>query len=110
MSNITTTSILPPPIAQSYAYKLLQSRTRALIHSLAVESKTLQLNNGDTLRFRRYTPLALVKTPLGNSGATPPGQKLTAVDIDAKVQWYGTYITSNEQVVLTSQDPSLGLA
>ena len=106
---ITTTSILPPPIAQTYAYKLLRSRTRALIHGLPLEQKVLQRNSGDTLRFRRYIPLKTDTTPLGNSGATPPGQQLTAIDIDAKVQWYGTYVTSNEQVVLTSQDPVLNV-
>jgi len=107
--SITTTTILPPPIAQSYAYKLLRSRTRALIHGLPLEQKVLKRNSGDTLRFRRYIPLTTNTTPLGNSGATPPGQKLTAIDIDAQVQWYGTYVTSNEQVVLTSQDPVLNV-
>ena len=102
---ITTTTVLPPPIAQSYAYKLLRSRTRALIHGLPLEQKVLQKNNGNTLRFRRYIPLVTDTTPLGNSGATPPGQQLRAIDIDAQVQWYGTYVTSNEQVVITSQDP-----
>lgn len=102
---ITTTTTLAPPIAQSYAYKLLRSRTRALIHGLPLETKELMLNNGNTVRFRRYIPLVTDTTPLGNSGATPPGQQLTAIDIDAQVQWYGTYVTSNEQVVLTSQDP-----
>jgi len=27
--------------------------------------------------------------PLGNSGVTPPPQNLTAVDIDAKISFYG---------------------
>jgi len=106
---ITTTTVLPPPIAQSYAYKLLRSRTRALIHGLPLEQKVLQKNNGNTLRFRRYIPLVTDTTPLGNSGATPPGQQLRAIDIDAQVQWYGTYVTSNEQVVITSQDPVLNV-
>jgi len=106
---ITTTSTLAPAIAQAYAYKLLRSRTRALIHGLALEQKMLQRNNSDTLRFRRYVPLVTDTTSLGNSGATPPGQKLTAINVDATVQWYGTYVTCNEQVVLTSQDPVLNV-
>lgn len=106
---ITTTDVLAPPIAQSYAYKLLRTRTRALIHGLPLETKTLDLNSGNTLRFRRYNPLATDTTPLGNTGATPPGKQLTAVTIDAEVQWYGTYIQTNEQVVITSQDPVLNV-
>jgi hypothetical protein len=43
--------------------------------------------------------------PLGNSGVTPPPQNLTAVDIDAKISFYGTYVTLNEQVTLQNQDP-----
>ena len=27
--------------------------------------------------------------PLGNTGVTPPAQNLTAVDIDAKISFYG---------------------
>lgn len=45
--------------------------------------------------------------PLGNSGVTPPPQNLTAVDIDAQIQFYGTYVQINEQVTLQNQDPVL---
>ncbi len=45
--------------------------------------------------------------PLGNSGVTPPPQNLTAVDIDAKISFYGTYVTLNEQVTLQNQDPKV---
>ena len=45
--------------------------------------------------------------PLGNSGVTPPAQNLTAVDIDAKISFYGTYVQINEQVTLQNQDPVL---
>ena len=45
--------------------------------------------------------------PLGNSGVTPPAQNLTAVDIDAKISFYGTYVQLNEQVTLQNQDPKM---
>ena len=48
--------------------------------------------------------------PLGNSGITPPAQNLTALDIDAKISFYGTYIQLNEQVTLQNQDPVLNEA
>jgi hypothetical protein len=47
--------------------------------------------------------------PLGNTGVTPPAQLLTAVDIDAKISFYGTYVQLNEQVTLQNQDPKLNL-
>lgn len=62
-------------------------------------------NGGTTLRMRRYNPLNTAMVPLGNSGVTPPPQNLTAVDIDAKLSFYGTYVTINEQVTLQNQDP-----
>jgi N4-gp56 family major capsid protein len=69
--------------------------------------KNMPRNGGTTLRMRRYNPLATALVPLGNSGVTPPPQNLTAVDIDAKISFYGTYVQLNEQVTLQNQDPVL---
>jgi len=46
-------------------------------------------NGGTTLRMRRYNALDTAMVPLGNTGVTPPAQTLSAVDIDAKVSFYG---------------------
>ena len=67
--------------------------------------KNMPRNGGTTLRMRRYNPLATAMVPLGDTGVTPPAQQLTAVDIDAKISFYGTYVILNEQVVLQNQDP-----
>ncbi len=67
-------------------------------------------NGGRVLRMRRYNPLATAKVPLGNTGVTPPPQNLTAVNIDAQIQFYGTYVLLNEQVTLQNQDPVLNEA
>lgn len=67
-------------------------------------------NGGTTLRMRRYNPLATAPVPLGNSGITPPPQNLTAINIDAQMDFYGTYILLNEQVTLQNQDPVLNEA
>lgn len=57
--------------------------------------------------MRRYNPLPTALVPLGNSGVTPPAVNLTAVDIDAKLSFYGQYVQINEQVTLQAQDPVL---
>lgn len=67
-------------------------------------------NGGTTYRMRRYNPLGTATVPLGNSSVTPPAQQLTAVDIDAQMSFYGTYVKISEQVTLTSQDPVLNEA
>ena len=108
--SITTTSTLPAPIQQSFSFKLLSVPVPYMIHKIPADLKAMSRNGGTTLRFRRYNPLATAPVPLTNSGITPAPQNLTALNIDAKMDFYGTYILLNEQVTLQSQDPVLNEA
>jgi len=74
---------------QSFSYKLLSVPVPYFIHKIPAMLKQMPRNGGTTLRMRRYNPLATATVPLGNSGITPPPQQLTAVDIDAKMDFYG---------------------
>lgn len=107
---ITTTSVLPAPVQQSFSYKLLSVPVPNMIHKIPAMLKRMPQNGGTTLRMRRYNALSTAMVPLGNTGVTPPAQQLTAVDIDAKIDFYGTYVQLNEQVTLQSQDPVLNEA
>lgn len=107
---ITTSSVLPAPVQQSFSYKLLSVPVPNMIHKIPAMKKSMPRNGGTTLRMRRYNPLNTALVPLGNSGVTPPAQQLTAVDIDAKIDFYGTYVQLNEQVTLQNQDPVLNEA
>jgi N4-gp56 family major capsid protein len=78
-----------------------------MIHKIPAELKAMPRNGGTTLRFRRYNPLATAPVPLGNSGVTPAPQVLSSLNIDAKMDFYGTYILLNEQVTLQNQDPKM---
>ena len=102
----TTTSVLPAPVQQSFSYKLLSVPVPNMIHNIPAMLKQMPRNGGTTLRMRRYNPLATATVPLGNTGVTPPPQQLTAVNIDAQMDYYGTYLLLNEQVTLQNQDPS----
>ena len=62
--------------------------------------KQMPRNGGTTLRMRRYNPLATAMVPLGNTGVTPPAQNLTAVDIDAKISFYGLLKGALELVLI----------
>jgi N4-gp56 family major capsid protein len=110
MSSITTTSTLPAPVQQSFSYKLLSVPVPNFIHKIPAMHKQMPRNGGTTLRMRRYNPLPTATVPLGNSGVTPPPAQLTAVDIDAKMDFYGLYVRLNEQVTLQNQDPVLNEA
>jgi N4-gp56 family major capsid protein len=106
----TTTTVLPAPVQQSFSYKLLSVPVPYFIHNIPAMLKNMPRNGGTTLRMRRYNPLLTATVPLGNSGVTPPPQQLTAVNIDAEIDFYGTYIILNEQVTLQNQDPVLNEA
>ncbi len=107
---ITTTSVLPAPVQQSFSEKLLSVPTPHFVYGLGADRKTMPANSGNILRMQRYNALSTATVPLGNSGITPPAQQLTAVDIDAEIKFYGTYIYLNEQVVLQNQDKVLNSA
>ena len=106
----TTTSVLPAPVQQSFSYKLLSVPVPYFIHNIPAMLKQMPRNGGTTLRMRRYNPLETAIVPLGNSGVTPPPQQLTAINIDAQMDFYGTFILLNEQVTLQNQDPVLNEA
>lgn len=108
--SVTTTSVLPAPVQQSFSYKLLSVPTPYFIHKIPAMLKQMPRNGGTTLRMRRYNPLPVATVPLGNSGLTPPPVQLTAVNIDAQMDFYGQYILLNEQVTLQNQDPVLNEA
>ena len=107
---ITTTSLLTAPVQQSFSMKLLSVPVPYMIHKIPADLKNMPKNGGTTLRMRRYNPLATAPVPLGNSGVTPPPQVLTAINIDATMSFYGTFILLNEQVTLQNQDPVLNEA
>jgi len=107
---ITTTTLLPAPVQQSFSYKLLSVPVPNMIHKIPAMKKSMPRNGGRTLRMRRYNPLPTALVPLGNTGITPPSVNLTAVDIDARIEFYGQYIQLNEQVTLQNQDPKQILA
>jgi len=104
---ITTSSILPPAVQAHFDRALLAVPYPNLIHGLVAEYRDMPAHGGNTWRGRRYNRLMTAEVPLGPSGATPPAQVATALDLDAKIQWYGTFVRLNEQVVISNQEPVL---
>lgn len=86
---ITTTTLLPSPVQQSFSYKLLSVPVPNMIHKIPAMKKIMPRDGGTTLRMRRYNALPTAMVPLGNTGVTPPAVTLSAVDIDARVNFYG---------------------
>ncbi len=105
--SITTTANLTAPVQQWFDDVLLSRPEPLLIHNKMAMRKHLPMHSGRTIRFRRYTNLATATVPLGPSGLTPPPQTLSALDIDATIDWYGTYVIITDQVTIQNQDPVL---
>ncbi len=105
--SILTSSLLPAPIQQTFSMKLLSVPVPYMIHSIPAEQKFMPAHGGRTLRMRRYNPLPTAVVPLGNSGVLPPPVTISAVDIDATIDFYAQYLVVNEQITLQNQDPVL---
>jgi len=102
-----TSATLPPPVQESFNKKLIAREIPNMIHQVPAVRRTMPRNGGKTMRMRRYNPLPSALAPLGDTGVHPPAVDVTALDIDATIQFYGQYIVVNEQVTLTAQDPVL---
>ncbi len=107
MSAITTSTSLPAPVQQRFNEKLLATPQARLIHKAFATPYTMPDRNGTIMRFRRYTRLNTFPVPLNTSFANPPAQQLTAVDLDARIDWYSTYVILTRQVTAVNQDPKL---
>jgi N4-gp56 family major capsid protein len=105
-----TTSILPPAVQASFDQTLLSTPTRNFIYNVAAQRRKKTANSGDVVRYMRFNQLDSALVPLGNSGITPPASTLTAIYVDAKMSFYGSWLAVNEQVQLQHQCPILNQA
>lgn len=94
----TTTTILPPPVQQKFSAKLLATPQSRLIFGMCAMPYEMDERSSDILRMRRYTRLNTAPVPLGPAMLNPPVQTLHAVDIDARIDWYATYVIITKQV------------
>lgn len=103
MANVTTVAVLPPAVREYYDRLLLMTAYPQLIHLKFAQKRVLPKKSGDTIVFRRYARLSTVPVPLSD-GVTPPGAQLSATDIQARVDFYGNFVTITNQVELTVED------
>jgi N4-gp56 family major capsid protein len=106
----TTTNILPPPVQQQFSEKMLSTPMARLVHNLFAVPRTMEGDNGKTLRMRRYNRIQTAPSPVDPLFLNPPAQRLTEIDIDATVNWYSTYIVLTREVTAINQDPVLNQA
>jgi N4-gp56 family major capsid protein len=73
------------------------------------QKRTIPLNSGDQMVFRRYSTLSAATVPI-TDGTTPPGDSLAVTDFSTQIKWYGNFVTITDQVQFTVQDRVLNEA
>lgn len=99
----TTLSALPPGVQAFYDRNLLARAQPAEVHGRYGQQRPIPLRNGNQIKFRRYSQLAVASTPL-TEGVTPSGSSLAVTDLTSTLLQYGDYVTLSDLVSMTNQD------
>ena len=100
----TTLSQVTAAVNNFFDKNLLQAARPKLLHTMFGQIRDIPRNNTLVIKFRRYSLLSAVTTPL-SEGVTPSSTQLAVTDITATVQQYGAYVTLTDKLVLTTLDP-----
>lgn len=95
--NYTYSPGVAPAVTQFYERTLLENMKPEMVHSRDAQRRTLPLNNGKRVQFRRFTPFAAITTPLAE-GVTPAGQTLTETAFTAMVKPYGGHVELTDEM------------
>lgn len=106
---ITTTAQVPPEVRTYFDRLLLTLARPYYIYDLFAQKRTIPLNSGDQMIFRRYSTLAAAIVPI-TDGTTPPGDALSVTDFSTQIKWYGNFTVITDQVQFTVQDRVLNEA
>jgi len=101
--NYTYSQGVSPSVVQYYERTLLQNMQAELVHYRDAQKRTLPLNNGKTVNFRRFTPFPAITTPLAE-GVTPAGQTLGMTAFTAMVKPYGGHVEITDELNLYMLD------
>lgn len=89
---ITTTAQVPPEVRTYFDRLLLTLARPYYIYDLFAQKRTIPLNSGDQMIFRRYATLSAATVPIMD-GTTPPGDSLSVTDFSTQIKWYGNFVT-----------------
>lgn len=106
---ITTTAQVPPEVRTYFDRLLLTLARPYYIYDLFAQKRTIPLNSGDQLIFRRYATFSAATVPI-TDGTTPPGSALAVTDFSTQIKWYGNFCVISDQVQFTVQDRVLNEA
>jgi N4-gp56 family major capsid protein len=96
-TNYTYSPGVAPAVIEYYERALLENMQPEMVHNMDAQKRTLPLNNGKTVQFRRFSPFPAITTPLAE-GVTPDGQTLEETAFRAMVKGYGGYVTMTDEM------------
>ena len=99
----TTITQVPAGIQAFYDKNLLMRSVAYFVHDKFGQARSLPTKQSETIKFRRYSNLAVANTPL-TEGVTPSGSQLAVTDITAKVVQYGDFVTLTDKIAMHVED------
>jgi N4-gp56 family major capsid protein len=95
MAVLTTSTVLPPAVAQWFDRRLLMRAVPLLVYMQAAYRRSLPRNNGTTVVFRRINGLSLALATLVE-GVPGAGQALSKTDVASTALQWGDYVTMTD--------------
>jgi N4-gp56 family major capsid protein len=77
-----------------------------LRHDFGAQKKNVPMNSGKTVYFTRFTPLAIITSPLSEA-VNPTAVDMTAATVSATLADYGTFVTVGSLYSMTSIEEGL---
>jgi len=95
--NTTTASGVSPAVVSYHERNLIKNMKPQLVHCRDLQKRSLPLNNGRKVQFRKMTPFAAITRPL-EEGVTPVGQMLGMTELTATVRPYGGFVELTDEM------------
>lgn len=106
MADLNTTGTLAPEVSTYYEKVFLKRADYEYVAKEGGQIRTHASNEGRTVNFTRYTPLAINTTPLGE-GSNPSLSNITASTIAVTLSEYGQSIQVSKFLSLVSIDKNM---
>lgn len=90
-----------------YDRKFLDRAKLMLTHDFGAQIKTIPANSGTTVKWNRFTPLAVATTALTDGSTSPAAVDMTTTQVSAVLAHYGNYTAVSDLFSLTSLDVNL---
>ena len=84
---MTTTTQIPAAVDAIYNRTLLERALPALVHARWGQKSTIPLNEGDTVKWRKFASLGLKTTPI-TEGIDPQADQISVTDRTLQIKQY----------------------